>query len=266
MIASKEKTARIPGIAGGLVLLVAAAFLCLPVGAGARDMVDEAGPTTLAEVLIREFELSRKAHNDASLAIEATYPPEADVSQSRKAPSADVPAVEKATLKYDTAKVIVDARKHCLYIGQPPASGQGALRIDLERGVTYTVSAAGEAFMSGDTGVDADPFPSVVFYYSTDEEDGYAVRYVLLKPGDSVTFKTPSLISPQDEVFATAFFLDAWPDSDNRGSYTLTFQRAEKVENESPVSSSFPPPLRRLFEKTSGTGRNSSARDGGPSN
>ena len=38
----------------------------------------------------------------------------------------------------------------------------GVVRLDLERGKTYTVTAAGEAFMSEQTGADADPFPGVV--------------------------------------------------------------------------------------------------------
>jgi hypothetical protein len=260
MIASIEKTARIPGIAGGLLLLVAAVFLCLPVDAGARDMLDEAGPTTPGEFYDLAIGFSRTALDDAGPATAATDPALAEPSRPHKGTFAVLSVVEKVELKMQlspenpvqrvpvlgdleiigsaftvnaggrvksrTAQVAIDPRRHCLYIGQSPPSGQGALRVDLERGATYKVSAAGEAFMSGDTGVDADPFPGVVFYYSTDKEHGYAVRYVVLKPGESVTFKTPWLISPQDEVFAAAFFLDAWPDSDNRGSYTLTFERS----------------------------------------
>jgi hypothetical protein len=89
--------------------------------------------------------------------------------------------------------------------------------------------------MSAQTGADADPLPGVVFYYSTDDEDGYAIRYVVLKVGDSVTFRTPWLISPGDEVFALAFFLDAWPDSENHGSYTLTFQRHDESAREATI-------------------------------
>jgi hypothetical protein len=36
------------------------------------------------------------------------------------------------------------------------------VRLDLERGKIYTVSASGEAFMSEQTGVDADPSPGLV--------------------------------------------------------------------------------------------------------
>ena len=44
------------------------------------------------------------------------------------------------------------------------------VRLDLERGKTYTITAAGEAFMSSQTGADADPFPGVVVEYGTDEQ------------------------------------------------------------------------------------------------
>jgi len=204
MIAGHNVGSRFPALAAALALAVGAAFFCLPVrGQGTVD--DEKAPLAGAD------------------------PAAAQPAPSSQAAGAPGPVVEKKTLNYRTAEVTVDAAKHCLNIGQAPAAGQGALRVDLERGVTYTVKAAGEAFMSNQTGADADPFPGVVFFYSTDEEDGYAIRYVVLKPGDSVTFHTPWLISPDDEVFAAAFFLDAWPGSENHGSYTLMFQRGEEA-------------------------------------
>lgn len=200
MTANLKVRSRMPVLVAGLFLLAAVAFYCLP--AKGQGTVEDSVPAT-------------KKVNPAAPGI----------PQLTDAPL--LPVVEKQALRYRTAEVTVDPRKHCLFIGQPPASGQGVLRADLERGVTYTVTAAGEAFMSNQKGVDADPFPGVVFYYSTDEEDGYAVRYVVLKPGDSVTFRTPWLIAPADEVFAAAFFLDAWPSSENHGDYTLTFRRGD---------------------------------------
>lgn len=203
MIASPRITTRVPLFAAAFALVIVGSFVSLPVrGQGTSEATDEQRPAANAD--------------------NAAPQPEPPV----KAKSPPVPVVEKEELKYRTADVTVDARKHCLSIGQQ-AAGQGALRVDLERGVTYKVTATGEAFMSAQTGADADPFPGVVFYYSADEEDGYAVRYVVLKPGESVTFRTPWLISPNDEVFALAFFLDAWPGSENHGSYTLTFHRGD---------------------------------------
>ena len=99
----------------------------------------------------------------------------------------------------------------------------GAVRVDLERGKYYKVTAAGEAFMSEQTGADADPFPGVVVNYPTDEEDCYAVRQIVLAPGKSITFRSPWLIAPKDDVFLMAFFLDTWADT-KRGSYTLTIE------------------------------------------
>jgi hypothetical protein len=98
----------------------------------------------------------------------------------------------------------------------------GAVRLDLARGRTYTVTAAGEAFMSDSTGPDADPFPGVVLIYGVDAEDGYAIRQTVLAPGKSITFTSPWAISPNDEVYLLAFFLDIWSDTIKRGGYKLT--------------------------------------------
>ncbi len=131
------------------------------------------------------------------------------------------------------AEITVDAARHCVHLapthlkrGSRP--DDGAVRVDLERGSTYTVAAAGAAFMGVATGRDADPFPGVVLVYGTDEEDGYAVRQTVLAAGKSITFTTPWAIKPEDEVFLMAFFLDLWPDHKNRGSYHLTITDAQQ--------------------------------------
>jgi RNA polymerase sigma factor (sigma-70 family) len=123
--------------------------------------------------------------------------------------------------------ITVDAARHCVHLApfhvkKESRPNDGAVRLDLERGKTYTVAAAGEAFMSASTGREADPFPGVVLVYGTDEEDGYAIRQTVLAAGKSITFKTPWAIKPEDEVFLMAFFLDIWPDTKKRGSYALT--------------------------------------------
>ncbi len=116
----------------------------------------------------------------------------------------------------------------------------GVLRIDLERGKTYTVTASGEAFMTAETGVDADPFPGVVLFYGTDEEDCYAFRQTVLAPGKSITFRSPWNIAPKSDVFLMAFFLDYSPDADNRGSYTLTIEETgEQAVNEHTIKAPF---------------------------
>jgi RNA polymerase sigma factor (sigma-70 family) len=127
-------------------------------------------------------------------------------------------------------EITVDAARHCVHLspvsvkrGSRP--NDGAVRLDLERGKTYEVTAAGEAFMGPATGADADPFPGVMLVFGTDEEDGYAIRQVSLAAGKSITFKTPWAISPDDEVYLMAFFLDIGG-MPNRGSYKLTVTEA----------------------------------------
>jgi Sigma-70, region 4 len=129
-------------------------------------------------------------------------------------------------------EITVDATRHCVHLAEVSLKrnarpNDGAVRLDLERGKTYTVTATGEAFMTDSTGPDADPFPGVVLIYGTDEEDGFAIRQAILAPGKSITFKTPWRISPEDEVGLMAFFLDISPETTKRGSYTLIVTHAE---------------------------------------
>ncbi len=112
------------------------------------------------------------------------------------------------------------------------------IHLDLERGKTYTVTASGEAFMSAQTGTDADPFAGVVVIYSTDEEDCFAERQIVLAPGKSITFKSPWLIDPKSEGYVKAFFLDTWPGHPKRGTYTLTVTEAgERAVGEHAINS-----------------------------
>jgi RNA polymerase sigma factor (sigma-70 family) len=126
-------------------------------------------------------------------------------------------------------QITVDPTRHSIHLPRVSQTrddrpNDGAVRVDLERGKYYKVAAAGEAFMSEQTGADADPFPGVVVNYPTDEEDCYAVRQIVLAPGKSITFRSPWCINPKDEVFLTAFFLDGWAGDSKRGSYTLTIE------------------------------------------
>jgi len=124
----------------------------------------------------------------------------------------------------EKVEITVDAVRHCVHLAvmsvkRDSRPNDGAVRLDLERGKTYTVTATGKAFMTSQTG--PDPFPGVVLVYGTDEEDGYAIRQAVLAPGKSITFRTPWAINPEDEVNLIAFFLDVWPQG-QRGSYTLS--------------------------------------------
>jgi RNA polymerase sigma factor (sigma-70 family) len=123
--------------------------------------------------------------------------------------------------------ITVDPTRHCVHLAvmsmkRDDRPNDGAVRLDLEHGKTYTVTASGEAFMTEQTGADADPYPGVVLLYGTDEEDCYADRQIVLAPGKSITFRAPWNINPRDEVWLMAFFLDRFPGDPKRGSYTLT--------------------------------------------
>jgi RNA polymerase sigma factor (sigma-70 family) len=127
----------------------------------------------------------------------------------------------------EKVEITVDAVRHCVHLAEMSVKrdsrpNDGAVRLDLERGKTYTVTAAGKAFMTSQTGPDADPFPGVVLVYATDEEDGYAIRQAVLAPGKSITFRTPWDTNPGDDIPLIAFFLDTTPQTQKRGSYTLS--------------------------------------------
>jgi RNA polymerase sigma factor (sigma-70 family) len=135
----------------------------------------------------------------------------------------------------EKVEITVDAVRHCVHLAEMSVKrdsrpNDGAVRLDLERGKTYTVTAAGEAFTSSQTGPDADPFPGVVLIYGTDEEDGYAFRQTVLAPGKSITFRAPWAINPEDEINLIAFFLDTTPQTQKRGSYTLSVTQDGKHE------------------------------------
>jgi hypothetical protein len=126
------------------------------------------------------------------------------------------------------ASVTVDPAKHCVSLANDSRlQQQSIVRVPLERGVKYTLTARGRAYMSDQVGADADPFPGVMIFYGEDAEDGYAVRYRLLKPDKSVTFTTPWNIDAKDEVFLLAFFLYAWPETPKHGSYQLDFVKGQ---------------------------------------
>jgi hypothetical protein len=131
-------------------------------------------------------------------------------------------------------EVTVDPRRHCVHLlpvslKRDERPNDGAVRVDLEFGKYYKITAAGEAFMSEQTGRDADPFPGVVVHYPTDEQDCYAERQIVLAPGKSNTFRSPWLIDPKSGVHLMAFFIDAsWAGHPKRGSYTLTIEETGK--------------------------------------
>jgi RNA polymerase sigma factor (sigma-70 family) len=139
-----------------------------------------------------------------------------------------VPADGKGRKK----QITIDPTRHCIQLPrlsmkQENRPNDGAVRVDLERGKSYKITAAGAAFTSEQTGTEADPFQGVVVVYPTDEEDCFAIRQTILSPGKSIAFRSPWLIDPKDEVFLLAFFLDTHSDP-NHGSYTLTIEETNE--------------------------------------
>jgi hypothetical protein len=121
----------------------------------------------------------------------------------------------------------VDAEKNCVHMTRSESIQSRAVRVPLTPGAPYTVGLSGAAYFSPDTGTDADPVPGVILFYSTSEQDGFAVFYRILKPGETLSFTTPSLASgvvPKD-VFLMAFIIDYWDNAVHRGGFTLRVER-----------------------------------------
>jgi BlaR1 peptidase M56 len=238
MIAESQVSRRLIGLGAPLVVLVGVAFLCIPVRG---QTTQEPQSTAAAEgTVVKSVDGGRFVpdHTPKPIAdlVDTLVQFDFQVAGAAAAkPANDALISQRARLKFnDKADVKVDPKKHCLYIGTPAYKGceNGSLRIELEKGVTYTVRCAGEAFMSSETGDDADPYPGVFFGYQSNEEDCHAIRYAILKPGRSIPFTTPTCLAAEEDVFAVAFFVQAWPHRTapaQRGSYTLSFSRSEEV-------------------------------------
>ena len=101
----------------------------------------------------------------------ATRPPSQDVSTPAGNWIVDWFPAERNAAKRE---VTVDAVRHCVHLANVSVKREfrpndGVLRLDVEQGKTYKVTAAGEAFMSDHTGSDADPFPGAVLLYGVDD-------------------------------------------------------------------------------------------------
>ena len=222
MIAKSTVNQRVIGLIVPLVLTLGIAFVSLPVrGQSEKDDQQQLDAAAKADRLQLEDakRVLRQKYNDL------------ERINARGRSSTTLPEQGRTTLDFNkAADVIIDPRKHCLYVGMTPYEDceNGTLRIDLEKGVNYTVRCSGEAFMSSETGEFADPYPGVFFGYQTNEQDCHAVQNAILKPGDSITFTTPTCIGDDENVFVIAFFMQAWKHRnapDHRGSYTLSFTR-----------------------------------------
>ncbi len=128
----------------------------------------------------------------------------------------------------------VDARKHCLYLNRPQQPDESIATVPLQADRAYTVSATGQAWLSDEQGHDADPMPGVVLFYCSQAQDGYATQYVVLRSGETLKFHSPG--GKPEHRFLSAFFLDDWPESGNRGAYELS------VVAHPPAEDPIPPP------------------------
>jgi beta-lactamase regulating signal transducer with metallopeptidase domain len=239
MIAESQISRRLFGLGAPLVVLIGLAFLCIPVqGQATKEPQTSVPPGKAVQKPAPPLRVDFFERSDLGAA----------EANAAKRPHDELNS-QRATLKFnDTADVTVDPKKHCLYIGIPPYKGceNGTLRIDLEKGVTYTVRCSGEAFMSTETGEYADPYPGVFFGYQTDEEDCHAIRYAILKPGQTITFTTPTCLAAEEDVFAVAFFVQAWQHRTapaQRGSYKLSFSRSTDATPTAPATLGLQPPV-----------------------
>ncbi|MDA8127025.1 MAG: hypothetical protein M0009_17790 [Deltaproteobacteria bacterium] len=117
----------------------------------------------------------------------------------------------------------IDPQKNCLFLGKPFNPAEKAVKVKLAMNTRYRVGLSGEAFLSNQTGAEADPLPGVVLFYATNEQDGFATLYRVLKPGETIRFTTPNEEDPN--VFLLAFVMDYWEQSINTGKYVLTVDK-----------------------------------------
>lgn len=137
------------------------------------------------------------------------------------------PTAEKQTL-------LVDAQRNCVFMTERQRPEDKAARIRLKPNHRYQISVSGEAFLSSQTGSYADPFPGMTVFYCTNEQDGYATRTKVVKPGDRMSFVSPKRDSKH--LFLSAFFLDYWAESSNRGQYELSIHAEPRGRSKGRVS------------------------------
>lgn len=118
---------------------------------------------------------------------------------------------------------VVDADKNCVFMNRNVKLSERAVRVKLSMNTRYRVSLSGAAFFTDQTGPNADPMPGAVIFYPTNEQDGFAILYRLLKPGETIRFTTPN--EEDHNVFLMAFVMDYWDASPNRGKYILTVEK-----------------------------------------
>jgi|GEM_PF-1176905 hypothetical protein len=145
-------------------------------------------------------------------------------AQPKQRPTRHQPASKEGLIPrldpdQETYDVVVNAVENCIFMNQVQNPAEKAVQHPLKADSHYKIRIEGEAWLSDHRGDKADPVPGMILFYSTNEQDGYATQMKVLKPGDELVFETPKKQS--EDLFLSAFFIDYWPESQNRGSYTL---------------------------------------------
>lgn len=130
----------------------------------------------------------------------------------------------------DVITLKIDASENCLFLNEAVEPSEKVVRHRLQPNRRYSIEVSGEAFFSSHKGRLADPMPGLIVFYCTNEQDGFSSEYRVLRSGDSLSFVTPNRNGKYQ--FLTAFFIDYWPASANRGGYEL------KIRNEAPKKES----------------------------
>jgi hypothetical protein len=117
----------------------------------------------------------------------------------------------------------IDTNKNCLFLNKDASIQGKAVNVKLDMNTKYRITLSGEGFFSNQTGSKADPMPGVVLFYATNEQDGFATMYRVIKPGETIQFTTPN--EDNKNVFLLAFVMDYWHKSKNVGKYLLTVEK-----------------------------------------
>jgi len=125
----------------------------------------------------------------------------------------------------------VDSVKDAIYLPMSDAEDaafqpNGVDRITLDPGARYTLRViSGEAYMSPGGAQGRGIATGVTVLYCASDGNDAAIRQAFLESAQSVTFTTPTSGKP----WLLAFFLDPYPEDENRGSYTLELTREKTL-------------------------------------
>ena len=196
LVAARPSVAALP-LRLGLVQATTQAMTCFKAGKVLSSGVISRSVVSLSQRTCKTIMLNKLWAATASLALRViatgaiVSAQPTDERREQTAPASTIPRSPQAVAggggnviidwipadgKGGKKEIIIDPTRHCIHMSMTSFKRDDRLndcivRIDLERGKKYTVTAAGEAFMSEQTGVDTDRSPGVVLLYSTDENE-----------------------------------------------------------------------------------------------